>query len=72
MMDKKIKKCKVSGCGNWTVRHGVDYCEEHRHKLDPISALYIDKTPEELEADEHVIEFFSYLLTNKSPEELLS
>ncbi|MCL4309856.1 MAG: hypothetical protein ACYCXE_06895 [Thermoleophilia bacterium] len=50
----------------------MDYCEEHRHKLDPISALYIDKTPEELEADEHVIEFFSYLLTNKSPEELLS
>ncbi len=68
-----MKKCKISGCGKW-VTDGPDseYCPEHQKKIDPVSALYIDKSPEEQQADERVIEFFSYLLWNRSLEELLS
>ncbi len=40
-------------------------------KTDPISALYVDKTPEELEADERIVEFFVYILERKSLQELL-
>ena len=66
------KKCKAPGCNKWVPCGGnSDYCADHQGKLDPITALYVDKTPEQLEADERVIEFFSYLLRNKTLEELM-
>lgn len=72
-MGRNLKKCKAPGCSKWVVHGaGSEYCPEHQQKIDPISALYVDKTPEEQKADERLIEFFSYLLHNKSPEELLN
>ena len=72
-MGKKInKKCKAPGCNQWVAcGGGSDFCPDHQGKLDPISALYVDKSPAELEADERIIEFFSYLLHNKTVEELM-
>ncbi len=71
-MEKKLNKCKAAGCSKW-VSQGLDseFCDEHRSQLDPISALYVDKTPEQLEADERIIQFFCYLLQNKSLQELM-
>lgn len=71
-MGKKVNKCKAPGCAKWVV-HEEDsgYCSEHQCKLDPISALYVDKTPAQMDADEKVCEFFLWLLNNCTPEELL-
>ena len=72
MGKNEMKKCNTPGCGKWVVDgNHSGYCPEHQGKLDPISALYVDKTPEQLEADERTIEFFSYLLRNKTFEELM-
>ncbi len=43
---------------------------EDSNKIDPISALYVDKTPEDLKADERIVEFFVYLLDERTLEEL--
>ena len=70
-MSNKLKKCKAPGCSKWVV-HGSKpgYCQEHLKKIDPLSLLYLDKTSEEREADDRMIGFFSYLLNNRSFEEL--
>jgi hypothetical protein len=72
MGNEMNKKCKAQGCNQW-VSHGneADFCSAHQGKIDPISALYIDKTPEQQEADERIVEFFSYLLRKKTLEELM-
>lgn len=72
-MGKKVEKCKAPGCSKWVV-HEEDsgYCSEHQCKLDPISALYIDKTPEQMDYDDKVCQYFSWLLNNLSPEELMT
>lgn len=69
-----MNKCKAPGCGKWVLHDDKGYCTEHEEvcQLDPISALYVDKTPEEMELDEKVCGFFSYLLHNRSLEELLN
>lgn len=71
-MGNKLKKCKTPGCSKW-VPHNKEpgFCQEHLKKVDPVSLLYVDKTPEEREADEKIVGFFSYLLNSRSPEELL-
>lgn len=72
-MGKKIHKCKAPGCGKWVVQEAEsDFCIDHQCALDPLSALYVDKSPEELEADTRAVNFFSYLLQNRTVEELLS
>ncbi len=72
-MNKKMNKCKAPGCSKWVVRDNeAGYCLDHQGRLDPLSSLYVDKTPEQQEADSKVIEFFSYLLQNRTVEELLS
>ena len=55
-MGKKMDKCKAPGCSKWVmdesdsgILFGSSGC-----KLDPVSALYVDKTPEQLEADERL------------------
>lgn len=71
-MGKKIHKCKAPGCGKWVVQEADSgFCNDHQSKLDPLSALYIDKTPEELESDSRKVNFFAYLLHNRTLEELL-
>ena len=47
------------------------FCADHRWRLNPVSALYVDKTPEQLKADEQTVEFFAWLLQNRTVEELL-
>lgn len=66
-----MNKCKAPGCSKWVLHEEAGYCTEHACKLDPISALYVDKTPEEMDFDEKICRFFSYLLHNRSLEELL-
>lgn len=44
---------------------------DQKTKPDPVSALYIDKSPEQLEADERLIKFFIWLLNHRAPDELL-
>jgi len=39
--------------------------------LDPVSCLYIDKTPEQVAADNRLVEFFHWLLDKRTVEELL-
>lgn len=71
-MGKKMNKCKAPGCSKWILHdQDVEFCAEH-HKPDLISALYVDKTPEQVAADEHVCDFFSYLLQHCTLEEMLS
>ncbi|MBE0429984.1 MAG: hypothetical protein IBX61_08980 [Thermoleophilia bacterium] len=71
-MGKKINKCKAPGCGKWVLhQNSEEFCPDH-YRPDPISALYVDKTPEQAAEDERICEFFSYLLHNRSTEELLS
>ena len=71
-MGKKINKCKAPGCSKWVLHEQSDeFCSDHC-KPDPVSALYVDKTPEQIAEDEKICEFFSYLLHNRSTEELLS
>ena len=71
-MSNEINNCKVPGCSK-RVLHGHDsgFCTDHESKIDPLSALYVDKTPEQASYDEKIVEFFSFLLKNKSLEELL-
>ena len=71
-MGNEIDKCKAPGCGKWIV-HGNDsgYCADHECKLDPLSALYVDKSPEQLESDCKTVAFFAYLLHSRTLEELL-
>ncbi|MBK5226166.1 MAG: hypothetical protein JJD96_06305 [Thermoleophilia bacterium] len=47
------------------------FCADHRCRLDPVSALYVDKTPQQLKADEQTVEFFAWLLQKHTVEELL-
>lgn len=71
-MGKKIHKCKSPGCGKWVVQDTEsDYCIDHNCSLDPLSALYVDKTPEEAEYDRSIVNFFAYLLQNRTVEDLL-
>lgn len=43
-----------------------------KNTVNPLTALYIDKTPEEKANDEKTIEFFRYLLDKFTLEELLA
>ena len=70
-MGNKLKKCKAPGCSKWVAHANMPgYCQEHLKKIDPLSLLYLEKTTDEREADERIVEFFSYLLNNRSLEEL--
>ena len=70
-MGKKMDRCKSPGCGKWVVdENDSGFCADHRHKIDPVSALYVDKSPEQVEADARVVEFFAWLLQHRTPEEL--
>ncbi|MFA6000732.1 MAG: hypothetical protein WC828_01270 [Thermoleophilia bacterium] len=71
-MGNENNKCKAQGCSKWVV-HGHDsgFCSDHECKPDPLSALYVDKSPEQASFDDKVVEFFSYLLKNRNLEELL-
>ncbi len=40
--------------------------------IDPLMSLYVDKSPEQKEADERLINFFRYLLNNRSVQELFT
>lgn len=72
-MGNRMKKCKSPGCGKWVVHNNdLGYCPDHQKKADPLSMLYVARTPEQVRADERAIEFFSYLLNHRSLEELLS
>ena len=72
-MNKNVKKCKAEGCSQWVAEgHDSDFCARHQSRIDPISALYVDKSPEELEADERAIQYFAYLLHHRTTKELLS
>ena len=72
-MGKKMDKCKAPGCSKWAMAESDSgFCPDHRCKMDPVSALYVDKTPEQLEADRHAVEFFSWLLENRTLEDLLN
>jgi hypothetical protein len=72
-MGDKQEKCKAPGCRKVTSGNiDSEYCSDHQCKLDPISALYVDKTPEQMQADENICRFFSYLLHNRTPQDLLS
>ncbi|MHB8159763.1 MAG: hypothetical protein ACYDGS_04610 [Thermoleophilia bacterium] len=71
-MGKKMEKCKAPGCNKWaTDQRDTGFCADHRCRLDPVSALYVDKTPEQLKADEQTVEFFTWLLENRTVQELL-
>ncbi len=71
-MGKKMNKCKAPGCSKWVVRDSeVGYCLDHQAKLDPLSSLYVVKSPNQVEADARVVEFFSYLLQHRTLDELL-
>ena len=71
-MGKKMDKCKAPGCSKLAMDESDrGFCAEHRCRLDPVSALYVDKTPEQLKADEQTAEFFAWLLQNRTVEELL-
>jgi hypothetical protein len=71
-MSKKIHKCKAPGCGKWVVQETEsNFCNDHLRKVDPLSALYVDKSAEEIESDQRTVNFFSYLLQNHTLEELL-
>lgn len=71
-MGNKMNKCRAPGCSKWVVRDNeVGYCLDHMGKRDPLSSLYADKTSEQLEEDNKIISFFSYLLQNRTPDELL-
>jgi hypothetical protein len=72
-MGEKQEKCKAPGCRKAAAGStDSDYCSDHQCKLDPISALYVDKSQEQIQADENLCRFFSYLLHNRKFEELLS
>jgi hypothetical protein len=43
----------------------------HKTKVDPLQALYIEKTPEQKDADEKLVLFFRYLLKTYTLEDLL-
>ncbi len=71
-MGKKMNKCKAPGCSKWVVHEGGrEYCHDHQRKLDPISSLYVDKSPRQQDYDQKVVEFFSYLLKNRNLDEML-
>jgi hypothetical protein len=71
-MGKKIHKCRAQGCAKWVVQEAESvFCTDHQGKRDPLSALYVDKTVEEMETDRKTVNFFSYLLQNRTIEELL-
>jgi len=71
-MGKKLVKCKAPGCAKWVKNEStVGFCSDHGCKLDPVSALYIDRTPRQIAYDERVADFFTWLLHNRSIEELL-
>ncbi len=71
-MGKKMYKCKAPGCSKWVVHEGeVGYCLDHQRKLDPISSLYVEKSPRQQDYDNKVVEFFSYLLKNRNLDEML-
>jgi len=72
-MGKKMDRCKAPGCGKWVLHENASgFCSEHQCTVDPISALYVDKTPEQIEADQSVVEFFAWLLQNRTVEELFN
>jgi len=71
-MGKKMNKCKAPGCGKWVVHEGeAGYCLDHQGKLDPISSLYVEKSPQQQDHDRKILEYFSYLLKNRSLDEML-
>ena len=71
-MGKKMDKCRAPGCAKWVMDESdLGFCSDHRCKLDPVSALYVDKSQQQMDADERVAEFFAWLLENRSVEELL-
>jgi hypothetical protein len=71
-MGKKMNKCKAPGCSKWVVRDNeAGYCLDHQKKLDPLSSLYVDKSPEQEETDRKIVDYFVYLLHNRSLEEML-
>lgn len=71
-MGKKMDKCRAPGCAKWVMDDGdLGFCSDHRCKLDPVSALYVDKSPRQMDADDRVAEFFAWLLQNRTVEELL-
>lgn len=70
-MGKKMDKCKAPGCGKWVLNENeTGFCSEHQCRIDPVSALYVDKTPQQLEEDESIVEFFAWLLQHRTVEEL--
>lgn len=71
-MSQKMNKCKAPGCSKWVVRDSeIGYCLDHQARIDPLSSLYVVKSRHQIEADTRVVQFFSYLLQNRTLEELL-
>lgn len=72
-MGKKMEKCRAPGCAKWVMDESdLGFCSDHQCKLDPVSALYVDKTPQQMDVDERFAEFFAWLLQNRTVEELLN
>jgi len=72
-MGKKMDKCKAPGCGKWVLHENDSgFCLDHQHRVDPVSALYVDKSPQQIEEDERIVAFFAWLLHNRTFEELFS
>ncbi|MCL4473350.1 MAG: hypothetical protein M1455_05325 [Actinobacteria bacterium] len=72
-MGKKMEKCKAPGCSKWVLgENDSGFCSEHQYRIDPISALYVDKTPEQVADDDRAVEFFAWLLQHRNVEELFN
>ena len=53
-------------------RRGENMEKSDQKTIDPLMSLYVDKSPEQKEADERLINFFRYLLNNRSVQELFT